>query len=276
MTHAKLTAILLAFAAMMFGEAAAQNYSLNPTYGTNNIVARSTPIEATQDLQSGGNINAASLGSPCVGYIANAPDYRVNYSPGMHSLTFSVTSSYDTTLVINGPDGRWYCDDDGGVGNNPMIRFDSPTGGQYDIWVGTYGEARLRPAQLRVTESLNQQAARREREQRNAAARVEAQQQRAEAERLRREAEQRQQEEERRRLEAQREARRVSLTSRFGAETAALIQAGEVRIGMSGEAVREALGAPQRVERVAPGEEMWTYSNLRVVLLNNRVTFIRR
>lgn len=260
----------------MSGAAEAQNFALNPTYGTNNLVARQTPVEVVQNLESGGNINAAALGSPCAGFIANAPDYRVNYSPGAHSLTFSVTSSYDTTLVVNGPDNRWYCDDDGGAGNNPMVRFDAPSAGQYDVWVGTYGESRLRPAQLRVTENVNRQAAQREREQREAAERAETERQRQETERLRQEAEQRRQAEERRRLEAEREARRASLISRFGAEMAALILAGEVRAGMSGEAVREALGAPQRIERVAPGEEMWVYSNVRLVLLNNRVTFIRR
>ena len=31
--------------------------------------------------------------------------------------------SSDTTLVVNGPDGRWYCDDDGGNGSlNPALQ----------------------------------------------------------------------------------------------------------------------------------------------------------
>jgi|GEM_PF-2421762 len=75
---------------------------------------------------------------------------------------------------------------------------------------------------------------------------------------------------------AQRDERRRQLVARYGADQASAILAGDARTGMSGEAVREALGEPQRVERVAPGEEMWTYNSVRLVLINNRVTFVRR
>jgi hypothetical protein len=102
----------------------------------------------------------------------------------------------------------------------------------------------------------------------------------AEQQRLEAEALAQRQEQERIAAEAaaaeRRAVRRRELVTRYGAEDATAILAGEVRPGMSGEAVREALGVPQRIERVAPGEEMWTFSGLRVVLLNNSVTFIRR
>jgi hypothetical protein len=75
---------------------------------------------------------------------------------------------------------------------------------------------------------------------------------------------------------AAREERRRQLVARYGADQATAILAGEVRVGMSAEAVREAVGAPQRVDRVAVGEEMWIYDNMRVVVLNNRVSFVRR
>ena len=55
--------------------------------------------------------------------------------------------------MINGPDGRWYCDDDGGnAGMNPAVRFGSPGSGQYDVWIGTYGNASNQQAQLYVSE----------------------------------------------------------------------------------------------------------------------------
>jgi hypothetical protein len=60
-------------------------------------------------------------------------------------------------LVINGPDGRWHCDDDGGVRNlNPMLMFETPQGGQYDIWVGLYGAANVHRARLVISESVSQ------------------------------------------------------------------------------------------------------------------------
>lgn len=136
------------------GVAVAQNYSLNPTYGVLNLSAGFRPDPQVINLQSGGNINAQqSVSSSCRGFIANAPDVRLNYGAGQYQLMISVDSSADTTLVINGPDGRWYCDDDGGNnGLNPAIRFNNPQSGQYDIWVGTYGGAQLRNAQLYVSE----------------------------------------------------------------------------------------------------------------------------
>lgn len=135
------------------GVAVAQNYSLNPTYGTLNLSAGFQPDPQVVNLQSGGSINAQSLSSSCRGFIANAPDVRMNYNAGGYQLFISVDASADTTLVVNGPDGRWYCDDDGGnSGLNPLIRFGTPQSGQYDIWVGTYGNASLQPAQLYISE----------------------------------------------------------------------------------------------------------------------------
>jgi hypothetical protein len=144
-------------ALMAGGVAAAQDWRLAPTYGTANLTSGFTPDPHYVNLESGGSIDASGLGSGCLGFIANAPDYRVNYVAGSFPrLIFSVNSSSDTTLVINGPDGRWYCNDDGGQGLNPSITFNSPASGQYDVWVGTYGSASLRPATLNVSELYSQ------------------------------------------------------------------------------------------------------------------------
>lgn len=135
------------------GVALAQDFSQNPTYGTLNLSAGFRPDPQTVNVQSGGNINAQNLSSACRGFIANAPDVRLNYQAGQFQLMISADSSADTTLVINGPDGSWYCDDDGGNnGLNPLIQFNNPQSGQYDIWIGTYGSATLQPAQLYISE----------------------------------------------------------------------------------------------------------------------------
>ena len=132
--------------------AAAQNYNLDPTYGTINLRAGFSDDPRLVELSSGGSINASSLGNGCRGFVANAPDVRVVYSSGSLPLMFSAASDADTTLVINAPDGRWYCDDDGGNGLNPSIRFNSPLSGRYEVWVGTYGSSGLRSAVLGVSE----------------------------------------------------------------------------------------------------------------------------
>lgn len=153
--------ILVAAAAMsaaVIGTAAAQNYSLQPNYGTVNLSGGFTPDPYAVNVQSGGSTNVGqTIGGSCRGFVSQAPDVRLNFSPGSLPLIISVASGSDTTLVVNAPDGRWYCDDDSGVnGLNPMVRFNSPRGGQYDIWIGTYGGATLQNAQLQISELYSQ------------------------------------------------------------------------------------------------------------------------
>lgn len=153
-TMLRTFAAVAALAAFGGAAAMAQNYSANPTYGSIQLNSGFTPDPYNVNLQSGGSINAAnSIGGSCRGYIANAPDYRVQYRAGSYPLIISVNSSADTTLVINGPDGNWYCDDDGGnQGMNPSVRFNAPASGQYDIWVGTYGSGQLYNSTLSISE----------------------------------------------------------------------------------------------------------------------------
>ena len=72
-------------------------------------------------------------------------------------LIISVASSADTTLVVNAPDGSFYCDDDGGVnGSNPSVRFNNPQSGRYEIWVGTYRSGSPQAARLHISEVSSQ------------------------------------------------------------------------------------------------------------------------
>lgn len=150
-TGAAVAALALA------GAASAQDYSLSPSYGSVSLGGGFTPDPYTVNLQSGGSIDASSrIGGSCRGYIANAPDFRLNFSAGSLPLILSVASGADTTLVVNAPNGQWYCDDDGGNGLNPSLRFGSPMSGQYDIWVGTYGGSSLQNATLHISELYSQ------------------------------------------------------------------------------------------------------------------------
>lgn len=129
----------------------AQDFNQRPTYGAVNLRTGYTPDPHVRQIQSGGSVNAQRLGNNCVGMIANAPDYRVTFQAGQLPLTISATSQTDTTLVINGPDGRWYCNDDAN-GVNPSVTFRAPRSGQYDIWVGTYGSTSNAPTRLAISE----------------------------------------------------------------------------------------------------------------------------
>ena len=137
--------------------ASAQNMNATPNYGTLNLRSGFTPDPSVVRVQSGGSLDARTIDSSCAGFITAAPDVRLVYSAGSLPLIISVASGADTTLVVNGPDGRWYCDDDGGVnGMNPSVRFNHPASGRYEIWVGTYGRAALRDARLNISELTSQ------------------------------------------------------------------------------------------------------------------------
>ena len=139
--------------------ASAQNYNLRPNYGTVNLRTGYANDPYIVRVRSGGNIDASRISPNCRGFISNAPDVRLNFVAGSSlPLIISAASQADTTLVINGPDGRWYCDDDGGrYGMNPSIQFNNVQSGRYEIWVGTYGSANtFHPTQLHISELYSQ------------------------------------------------------------------------------------------------------------------------
>ena len=107
------------------------------------IILRSgfTPDPHNVQITAGGTISASNVANHCSGYIASNPDYEVTYrDAGSFPLNFKFRSSGDTTLVINAPDGSWYCDDDSGGNFNPLVKFPDAMEGVYDIWVGTISD----------------------------------------------------------------------------------------------------------------------------------------
>lgn len=121
------------------GLASAQDFSQAPSFGEVSLSPGFLPDPVEVSLIAGGTIDASSISPDCAGMIANAPDFRLHYSAGGSQLYAGVRSSVDTTLVVNAPDGTWYCNDDYN-GLDPFVGGESPMAGQYDIWVGTYGD----------------------------------------------------------------------------------------------------------------------------------------
>ena len=153
-----LSAGLMFAGLVVAGPAAAQpNTNANPNYGTLNLSGGFQPDPQVVPLRAGGDLAASSISDGCTGFITRAPDVRLNYTPGSLPLIISVASGADTTLVVNGPDGRWYCDDDSGTrGLNPMVRFNRPAQGRYEIWVGTLSSGSTEAANLHVSELRSQ------------------------------------------------------------------------------------------------------------------------
>jgi hypothetical protein len=119
-------------ASSLAGIASAQDWSLNPNFGTASLTAGFAPDPYGVDVVAGGSVDAGNVG--CAGMISNAPDVRLQWNGGQ--ITIGAQSGSDTTLVVNAPDGSWYCSDDVN-GFDPELTFTGS--GQYDIWVGVYG-----------------------------------------------------------------------------------------------------------------------------------------
>jgi hypothetical protein len=129
--------------------ALAQNPDLPSTFGSVTLQAGFEPDPYVINLVAGGPICTALGGVNS--HVANAPDYRLNYTAGNGPLTIRVESTVDTTLLINLPDGTWIADDDSGGNLNPSIRLSQPQSGRYDIYVGTFNGGTA-PATLSITE----------------------------------------------------------------------------------------------------------------------------
>lgn len=134
----------------------AQDISAEPNSGTITLDANFTPDPTTMEVTSGGSINVSEVIPGCSGYISDAPDVRLTFtaqpSPDAYPLYIYALSSDDTTLVINAPDGEWYCNDDGNEGLDPSVVFSPAMSGDYEIWVGSYDEDEFHDAKLSVSE----------------------------------------------------------------------------------------------------------------------------
>jgi hypothetical protein len=141
----------IAASALAMAPAVAQNMGAPANFGSFALNAGFTPDPFIVNVVAGGNIDASGIGGACRGAISSAPDVEITYNAGSFPLAIRTRSGSDTTLVVNGADGRWYCDDDSGGSLNAQVFWSRPVSGVYDIWVGTFGGGTAN-AQLIVTE----------------------------------------------------------------------------------------------------------------------------
>ena len=144
--------VVIAFAWLGTQRPAAQDFKLKPNYGEIKLETGFVPDPYKKELVAGGDkvvmVNGVRM------RITNQPDFRVFYKAGdVFPLSFYVRSDKDTMLLINLPNGKFIVDDDSGGNLNPLIVLQKPMSGQYDIWVGTFGEeSKNAKALLHVTE----------------------------------------------------------------------------------------------------------------------------
>ena len=99
-------------------------------------------------------MNVSYLGGGCTGHATSAPSFSVNYTSGAFpTLRFYFIGGGDTTMIINGPSGSFFCVDDSFGTLNPTIDFNSPLSGRYDVWIGTFSAGASIDGTLHVTEN---------------------------------------------------------------------------------------------------------------------------
>ena len=94
------------------------------------------PDPQVRNLNVVGSIDVSSV-SGCRGYVMPNPNHVMNLTTPFNYLRVHVTSTEDTTLLIQDPAGNYRCDDDSGGGYNPQVAG-AWQAGIWRIWVGTY------------------------------------------------------------------------------------------------------------------------------------------
>lgn len=142
---------------------AALDYNLEPQYGTSSLSTGFVPRIREIEMTAGGSNSVSKLGNECVGYAAERPDYRLEWSGTTKDLVvlfISDDEANDSILVINDPDGSWHCNDDATDDTlNPGLMFLDPQEGQYDIWVGGYEGDDYFSGSLTIMEDIESETA---------------------------------------------------------------------------------------------------------------------
>ncbi|MBK6577964.1 MAG: hypothetical protein IPG17_17540 [Sandaracinaceae bacterium] len=99
----------------------------------------------------GGPDSAQSLSPECPGWVASQPNHEI-YVPAELEFAQLVVNSdpFDTTLVVQLPDGSFLCNDDT-HGLNPAVQLEPVPSGQLRVWVGSYQEGQEGDYQMAFT-----------------------------------------------------------------------------------------------------------------------------
>lgn len=108
--------------------------------GMLNLAAGFSPDPASLPLALGaGSTDARQLfGGDCRGTINPLPAVLLTYTGGGTMLRIFFTSSEDTTIIVQRPDGQFVCGDDSPGTLNPLVDISAPAAGVYSVWLGTY------------------------------------------------------------------------------------------------------------------------------------------
>lgn len=94
--------------------------------------------EASTTIETDIEVESLGLRPTCTGRIGPTPGLRLTLAAA-GTLDVSARGQADTVLVIRGPDGRWFCDDDLPAGVlHPGVEIADAAAGEYLVWVGGF------------------------------------------------------------------------------------------------------------------------------------------
>jgi hypothetical protein len=103
-------------------------------------------------VNGGGEIDAHPLGGACAGFVHRQPVVKLNWSGAADAVRVFFVSDGDPSLVVAGPDGTLFCNDDTHpLLLDPTVVISDPITGTYRIWVGSAAPRQLVPGVLVMT-----------------------------------------------------------------------------------------------------------------------------
>ncbi|MFC4725985.1 hypothetical protein AB6B38_11425 [Glycocaulis abyssi] len=107
------------------------------------------PVSAQLALASGHTV----VEGFCYGHMTREPTMRLTWTGNGEPLYISAASDVDTLLLVNAPDGGWWCDDDSAGGVDPGLVIDDASSGVYDIYVATFSSDETSTATVYISET---------------------------------------------------------------------------------------------------------------------------
>lgn len=118
---------------------------------------RFRPDPQVQVSWAGGSTPASTYDNACVGFIPSSPQHTLVLRRPLENLRVLVSSDFDATLMIRGPDGTFHCNDDSD-GVNPAWAGPFERGA-HQIFVGTYGQGQGGAYRIAMTTHMELTAA---------------------------------------------------------------------------------------------------------------------
>ncbi|WP_439632591.1 hypothetical protein [Glycocaulis sp.] len=130
-----------------------------PLHGQTRLRSGFSPNPFSADVQAGGPVDSTlalaghtTVEGYCYGQVTRAPSFRLTWSGQDGPLYISTDSDTDTLLLVNAPDGGWWCDDDSAGNLNAGLVIDNAPAGVYDIYVGSF-DTEPAPSRLFISQT---------------------------------------------------------------------------------------------------------------------------